>query len=171
MAVARPTGDGRAACLPLADRKGRMGVMYLRSLLAQAGLPNEETSPGEDHRAIDLRIGFRPAGAGVQVKCGQLKPNVDGSFSVPVKDTWRRKWAASTEPVYLVHVQLEVAKPMEWIDHPESATEIRAHAYWMRVNDCPTKTVRLPSENRLTLSTFDTWLSELEVLFGGAGGS
>jgi hypothetical protein len=157
------TGDG--SVLPLSDRKGRMGVMYVRALLAQAGLPNEETTSGEDHGAVDLRVNFRIGGVAVQVKCGALKPNQDGTYSVTTTEAWRKKWAVSSAPVYLVHVQLEASNVTQWIDHPQLHTRVRAHAYWARVNDCA-KTVRLSPQNRLTSATFAIWLADLRQAFG-----
>jgi len=79
--------------------------MYVRSLLAQAALGNNETAPGEDHLATDLNVEFRPATIRVQVKAGQRRRNNDGTFSVAEK--WHANWAEAKIPVYLVYVHLD----------------------------------------------------------------
>jgi len=151
------------------DQIGRLGVMYVRSLLAQAGVANAESSPGEDHLAVDLTIST-PQGAtvGVQVKCGTKKPNKDGSISVPVTDKWKAKWAASCLPVFLVYVYLEKPTPVEWIEHGDTQTVVHARALWTRVNTVKGQSVRLPVKNRLTAETFDTWVEEFEQAWGKA---
>ena len=74
-AAAERLGDMSAwETIPLSDRKGRLGVTYVRTVLAQAALPNEETTGGEDHMAVDLNVQFPAAPVRVQVKCGTRKP-------------------------------------------------------------------------------------------------
>lgn len=69
-----------------ADRIGRIGTYYVRSLAAQAGIRNEETSPGEDYGAIDLTVHLTKSPVTVQVKTGTCqRRNNDGTYSVPVK--------------------------------------------------------------------------------------
>jgi hypothetical protein len=58
--------------------------MYVRALLAQAGVAHREVSPGEDYLAVDVRLDFPTGGAAVQVKTGTKKPNKDNSITVPV---------------------------------------------------------------------------------------
>jgi hypothetical protein len=78
-----------AQSIKSADRIGRLGVMYFRSLLAQAGVVHGEISSGEDHLAVDITLEFVAGGARVQIKTGTKSLNKDGSLTVPVKD-WRR---------------------------------------------------------------------------------
>jgi hypothetical protein len=96
--------------IPPEDQVGRLGVMYVRSLLAQAALGNEETSSGEDHQAIDLTVKFRPAPVLVQVKAGRKLRLKDGTFSFSIKDNWRDSWAEAKIPVYLVYVHLTTSR-------------------------------------------------------------
>jgi hypothetical protein len=166
MAVAGPTRSAVVGVLPPEDQVGRLGVMYVRALLAQAALANEETSPGEDHLATDLNVNFRAAPVRVQVKAGRTRRNNDGSYSVSVTEKWRRDWSAAKIPVYLVYVRLEHRPPVKWFEHPASATTVHAHAYWVRVNGLSVATVRVPTSNRLTLDTFKLWHEDIETTFG-----
>ena len=52
------------------DRTGRLGVMYFRSLLAQAGVAHGEFSPGEDYLAVDVTVELPVGGVRVQIKTG-----------------------------------------------------------------------------------------------------
>lgn len=169
--VGNVKGGGSAAASPgpiaTEDHVGRMGVMYVRAMLAQAALGNSETSPGEDHLSNDLNIHFRQGDIRVQIKAGAAKRrNKDGSFSISLKQKWRTDWAAATIPVYLVYVHLEKKIAGHWLDHPVASTTVHAHAYWVRVNGVSKATVRVPVQNRLTAATFDEWLGDLQDLFG-----
>jgi len=150
------------------DRVGRLGVMYVRSILAQAGIGNEETTAGEDHYAIDLTVNLPMAKVGVQVKAGAQAPNQDGSFSVPTKESWREKWAATATPVYLVYVHLEKEPPPDWVEHGDCCTTLHARAHWLRVNNLSVPTARVPIANRLTVATFASWEQDVSAAFGKA---
>lgn len=63
------------------DHQGRLGVMYFRSLLAQAGVANAESSPGEDHLATDATVEFPRGPVRVQIKAGTKPLNKDGSIT------------------------------------------------------------------------------------------
>lgn len=152
--------------IPLSDRKGRLGVTYVRTVLAQAALPNEETTGGEDHMAVDLNVQFPSAPVRVQVKCGTRKPGKNGSISVPLAPAWRDRWCTSKVPVYLVYVRLEKGKPLEWLEHPSLATTVHARAHWARVNGVSAASVSVPLGNRLNLGTFGTWHRQVEDCFG-----
>ncbi len=90
MSVTPPTsitGD-----IASADRIGRIGAFYVRSVIAQAGIRNEETSPGEDYAAVDLTVHLTSAAVTVQVKTGTAQHRrKDGTYSVPVKAEWCAK--------------------------------------------------------------------------------
>jgi hypothetical protein len=152
--------------IPPDDQMGRMGVMYVRSLLAQAALGNNETSSGEDHLATDLSVEFRPAPVRVQVKAGCKRRNSDGSYSVSITEKWRKDWRDAKIPVYLVYVHLEHKPPAKWLEHPAVSTMVHAHAYWVRVDGVSVATVRVPTANRLTVDTFKVWNSDIEATFG-----
>lgn len=154
--------------IPLSDRKGRLGVTYVRTVLAQAALPNEETTGGEDHLAVDLNVQFPAAPVRVQVKCGTRKPNKSGSITVPVEPGWRDRWCAMKIPVYLVYVRLERGQPGAWLEHPSLSTTVHVRAHWVRVNGLSAASARVPVGNRLTLETFGTWNQQLEACFGEA---
>jgi hypothetical protein len=156
--------------IPLNDRKGRLGVNYVRSVLAQSALPNKEFDSGEDHMAVDLTVEFPAAPVRVQVKCGTRSPNQSGSISVPINSDWRDHWCASKVPVYLVYVRLECAAPRDWIDHDDDHTTVHAHAHWVRVNGVSAASVSVPLANRLSIDTFATWNDEVEACFGKAVG-
>lgn len=79
----------------MSDRKGRPGVNYVCSVVAQAALPNPEFKSGEDHLAVDLNVEFPTSPVRVQVKCGTRKANKSGSLYVPL----HAKWRGSMEPV------------------------------------------------------------------------
>lgn len=155
--------------IPVPDRKGRMGAIYVRSILAQAALPNEETTGGEDHMAVDLNVQFPAATVRVQVKCGTRKPNRSGSISVPINPAWRDHWARLRTPVYLVYVRLERLLPPDWIYHDKMHTVVHAHAHWIRVNGVSAASVSLPVSNRLSIDTCATWNRAVEECFGEAG--
>lgn len=152
--------------IPLSDRKGRLGVTYVRTVLAQAALPNEETTSGEDHLAVDLNVQFPAAAVRVQVKCGTRNQNKSEFISVPVAPAWRDRWCATKTPVYLVYVRLEKGKPLDWLEHPTLATMVHARAYWVRMNGLSASSVSVPLSNRLSLATFETWNQQVEDCFG-----
>jgi len=165
------TGNVRAqnvlvGTIPSEDQIGRLGVMYVRSLLAQAALGNSETSSGEDHLATDLNVDFRPATIRVQVKAGHKRRNKDGSYSISITEKWRKDWADAKIPVYLVYVHLEHKPPVKWFAHAVTSTTVHAHAYWARVDGVSAATVRVPTANRLTVSTFELWNHDIEATFG-----
>ncbi|MGB7979864.1 MAG: DUF4365 domain-containing protein [Candidatus Nanopelagicales bacterium] len=156
--------------LSMSDRKGRLGVNYVCSVVAQAALPNPEFKPGEDHLAVDLNVEFPVSPVRVQVKCGSRKANMSGSISVPLNAKWRARWTQSKIPVYLVYVCLERKTPGDWIDHSNHAhTVVHAHAHWVRVNGVSGASVSVPLANRLSIDTFAIWNDEAEACFGKVG--
>lgn len=151
-----------------ADRTGRIGMHYTMSLVAQAGIRQEETTSGEDHGAVDLTVHLTSAAVTVQVKTGtQQRRNRDGTYSVPITATWCAKWAKQRVPVYLVLVVLSKGDPEAVVTHGPRSTTWHAHAYWVRVNDAAPGTVRVPAHNRLLLETFQVWDAEVERAFTG----
>jgi hypothetical protein len=142
------------------DKTGRMGVMYVRSILAQAGVINTEVPGGEDYLAVDLAVIFPIGTVTVQVKAGTAKRNDDGSITVPVEESWREKWAQTITPVFLVYVRLEKDLPAEWVDHADLYTRLHARAHWLQVNEMSGASVRVPLANRLTVDTFDVWVDK-----------
>lgn len=161
-------GMGQAGSIADGDRIGRLGVMYLRSLLAQAAVINSEITGGEDHLAVDLTVTFPVGSVTVQVKTGTKKVNKHGMISVPTTKKWRDKWAAAKTPVYLVYVRLEKNEAADWIEHGDIHTLVHARAHWLRVNGLSDATARVPVTNRLTSETFDDWVDDLEAAFGQA---
>ena len=158
-----PTGD-----IPPSDRTGRIGMLYVMSLVAQAGIRQGETSAGEDHGAVDMTVHLTSAPVTVQVKTGtQPRRNKDGTYSVPVKADWCAKWAKQKVPVYLVFVVLTKRDFAAGVTHGQRSTTWHAHAYWVRVNDAEPGTVRVPVQNRLQLETFQAWDAEVEQVFTG----
>ncbi|OZF01335.1 DUF4365 domain-containing protein [Rhodococcus sp. 14-2686-1-2] len=139
-----------------------MGVMYLRSVLTQAGVAHEEFSPGEDYLAVDGNVSFTTGTVRVQVKTGTKEPNKDGSITVPLKDDWIRKWELCALPVFLVYIRLERVCGPEWLEHHDLHTVIHARAQWIRVNRVTGKSVRVPHENRLTADTFKAWAADFD---------
>lgn len=149
-----PTGPGDIGDT---DRTGRIGAIYVRGLLAQAGIRNEETSPGEDYGAVDVTVHLTCAPVTVQVKTGIKRRNRDGTYSVPVTPAWCAKWANQKVPVYLVFVALSRRAYSGLVTHDIYSTRWAAHAYWVQVNDAVPGTVRVPVQNRLTMDTFVRW--------------
>lgn len=166
MAAAGKKQSAGVGVIPPEDQIGRLGVIYVRSLLAQAALGNSETSSGEDHLATDLNVDFKAAVIRVQVKAGRKRRNKDGSFSVATTQKWREDWTAAQIPVYLVYVHLEHKQPEMWFEHPTASTTVHAHAYWVRVNGVSVASVRVPMANRLTVNTFNQWSQDIESTFG-----
>ncbi|WP_082957225.1 DUF4365 domain-containing protein [Mycolicibacter heraklionensis] len=150
------------------DQIGRLGVMYFRSLLAQAGVAHGEFQPGEDYLAVDVTVELPQGGVRVQIKTGTKAPNKNGSITVPVKDAWKLKWGKSRVPVFLVYVHLGKSAPAEWIEHQVEHTLVHARALWGKVNNVTGKSVTLPVKNRLTAETFDIWVDEFERAWGKA---
>ncbi|ORA27376.1 DUF4365 domain-containing protein [Mycobacterium aquaticum] len=151
-----------------ADQIGRLGVMYFRSLLAQAGVAHGEFSGGEDHLAVDVTVELVTGGVRVQIKTGTKALNKDGSLTVPVKNAWKAKWSEALVPVFLVYVHLEKKPPLDWIAHEDAHTVVHARALWAKVNAVKGQSVRLPAQNRLTAATFDTWSEEFKRAWGKA---
>ena len=102
--------------------------MYFWCLLAQAGIAHREFSGGEDRLAVDVTAELMPGGVRVQIKTGTKAPNNDGSITVPVTEEWKKKWAVSCVPAFLVYVHLETAAPAEWIEHEVAHTIVYAQA-------------------------------------------
>lgn len=152
------------------DKTGRMGVMYVRSLLAQAGVINNEVASGEDHLAVDLTLVFPVGPVTVQVKAGTTEPNNDGSITVSIAESWRRKWAQTITPVFLIYVRLEKDSPTDWVEHGDLHTLLHAHAHWLKVNELSGANVRVPLANRLTVETFGQWVSEFDRFGKAASG-
>lgn len=151
-----------------ADRIGRIGTYYVRSLAAQAGIRNEETSPGEDYGAVDLTVHLTKSPVTVQVKTGtSQRRNKDGTYSVPVKAEWCAKWSNQGLPVYLVLVVLSRKDFACMVTQAERSTTWHAHAYWTQVNDAQSGTVRVPVQNRLHLDTFRIWDDQVRRVFTG----
>jgi sugar lactone lactonase YvrE len=148
------------------DKTGRLGVMYVRSILAQAGVVNNEVPGGEDHLAVDIAAIFPVGTVTLQVKAGVKKPNKDGDFSISTTKKWREKWAAARTPVFLVYVRLERKLPSEWIGHEELFTVLHARAHWVRVKNLSVTSAKVPVKNRLTVRTLDEWAEEFNKLFG-----
>ena len=144
-----------------ADRAGRIGVMYVRALMAQAGVASTEMSPGEDYWGIDAIGLLRHGSVFIQIKAGRARRNADGSYSVAVTPEWCEKWSRQTTPIYLVYVSLARRADDAVVTHLVRSTTWHAHAYWARVNDALPGTVRVPVQNRLTLDTFLDWEAEL----------
>lgn len=163
MPSSQPTGD-----IASSDRTGRIGMMYVMSLVAQAGIRQGETAPGEDHGAVDMTVHLTSAPVTVQVKTGTHAPrNKDGTYSVSVTADWCAKWAKQKVPVYLVLVVLSKKDFAAGVTHGSRSTTWHAHAYWVRVNDAKPGTVRVPVHNRLHIDTFRVWDEEVEQVFTG----
>ena len=158
---------GKAGAVATSDQIGRWGVMYVRSLLAQAAVVHNEVPGGEDHLAVDLALIFPKGPVTVQVKSGTKRPNKDGSITISVTEDWKKKWSATLTPVYFVYVRLEKAAAADWAEHGDVWTTMHARAHWLRVNDVSAASVRLPIANRLTASTFNGWVDEF-VAYGKA---
>lgn len=151
-----------------ADRIGRIGTYYVRSLAAQAGIRNEETAPGEDYGAVDLTVHLTKSPVTVQVKASTAQRlNKDGTYSVPVKAEWCDKWSKQGLPVYLVLVVLSRKDLATMVTQSKRSTTWHAHAYWVQVNDARPGTVRVPAQNRLHLDTFRVWDEQVERVFTG----
>jgi hypothetical protein len=131
------------------DRTGRFGVMYLRALLAQAGIAHGEFSSGEDYLAVDVTLNFEHGAVRVQVKSGTTEPNMDGSITVPVEDAWKDKWSKCKLPVYLVYVRLEDPEPGGWVEHADLHTLVYARAHW--VSECQRRIDLAPTRSMVGL--------------------
>jgi uncharacterized protein DUF4365 len=159
---------GKAGAIATEDQIGRWGVMYVRSILAQAAVVNNEVPGGEDHLAVDLALIFPVGSVTAQVKTGTKKPNRDGSITVSVEESWKKKWAEAKTPVYLVYVYLEKKPPLDWAEHADAHTTLHARGHWIRVNAVSAASVRVPVSNRLTADTFDEWVGDFNALYGKA---
>jgi hypothetical protein len=149
-----------ASIAPLATniRKSRIGVAYVRSVCAQAGVGFAETSPDEDAIAVDGLVTFRQLEVRVQIKCTS-KIAIDAeSASWHIEPRWAQKWSESWLPVFLVLVIVD-PQELRWLEHHAGHTVLRAAAYWGQVNDLQIRSQNLPvpKANRLTRETFLSW--------------
>lgn len=151
--------------LPDSDRTGRIGVAYMRALCAQAGVGCSETTPGEDHLAIDMKVEFQQGDVRVQIKSGSQEPLSDGSISISVKDSWISKWTANMLPAYLVYVRLPGKDWPTILTHEPDTTKWNAYAYWARVDCLKSSPIHLAPKNRLTIDTFMQWQSDIIANF------
>lgn len=159
---------GVAGAIATEDQIGRWGVMYFRSILAQAAVIHGEIQGGEDHLAVDMTLTFPVGSVTVQVKTGTKKVTKKGTISVSTTKKWREKWAEAKTPVYLVYIRLEKNLPRDWIEHAEIHTTLHARAHWVRVNGLSEPTAKVPVMNRLTVETFDEWVDDFNAAFGKA---
>ncbi len=140
--------------------------MYVRSLLAQAGLRNEETSPGEDYGAIDIAVHLRPAVVTAQIKT-RITPrrNKDETYSVSITAKWCAKWQEQKLPVYLIFVVLSRKDHGKLVIHDDRSTTWHARAYWVQVNDAKSGTIKVPICNRLDFNAFSRWDDDVTRVF------
>ena len=105
-------------------------MMYVKALMAQAGVGSSETSPGEDYWGVDLTGLLKHGSVFIQVKCGRARSNRDASYSVPVTPAWCERWSHQSTPIYLVYVALSRRDDSAVIEHLARSTTWYAHAYW-----------------------------------------
>jgi len=166
--MAAPYPEPAVGDIAASDRTGRIGAFYVRSLIAQAGIRQEETSSGEDYGAVDITVHLNSAPVTVQVKTGTLhRRNRDSTYSVSVTPEWCSKWAKQKVPVYLVLVVLSKKDFETMVTQADRSTTWHAHAYWVLVNDARPGAVRVPVKNRLHLGTFEVWNEQVERVFTG----
>ncbi|MEH0821508.1 MULTISPECIES: DUF4365 domain-containing protein [unclassified Micromonospora] len=150
--------------------KARYGVAYLRAVCSQAGIAFSETSPDEDHHAVDGALNLGTATVTVQVKCsGQFK--ISGrSATWPAEVEWRDKWSRSKLPIYFVLVILDVDDQASWLMHADDGTMHRAAAFWVRVDKLPAgSNINVPKGQRLTAGTMTQWAADVDACFAPLG--
>jgi hypothetical protein len=133
--------------------------MYVRSLLAQAGIAHSEGNPGEDYKAIDVTAHLSRGVVTAQVKT-RISPRLSKDstyYSISVTEEWSEKWKGQVLPIYLVLVALAKREYCHMVGHGQKFTTWHAHAYWTQVNDTKRGIVRVPVQNRLTMDTFVQW--------------
>jgi hypothetical protein len=146
-------------------RKARFGVMYMRTICAQAGVGFNETSPDEDVLATDGDVIFREANVRVQIKCTSGLTLEGPSASWEVRPEWLRAWADSKLPLYFVIV-IVPSDVSDWLHHGPEGTVQRAAAYWCRINtDEVARRIHVPKANRLTEATLTKWHADMMEVF------
>ncbi|MFI5852196.1 DUF4365 domain-containing protein [Micromonospora chalcea] len=152
--------------LPANACKARYGVAYLRSICSQAGVPFNETSPDEDHHAVDGCLHLGTANVTVQVKCSGQFTIGGRSATWPAEVEWRVKWSRSKLPIYFVLVILDVDDQSSWLIHADDGTMHRAAAFWVRVDKLPAGTnINVPKSQRLTADTLTQWAADVDACF------
>lgn len=117
--------------LPLTERKGLMGLVYLRAVTAVAGYAFAQTE--SDFDSIDATITSRDAGKrgiGFQVKCTtvDLGQGSDFAFRLSAKN-FNDLLADSLYPRYLL-VVVTPKDPCEWLGQNERRLHLRRCGYW-----------------------------------------
>lgn len=161
MSTPAPQSPRFSATLADGDRKGRLGVSYVRAICAQAGIGCSEGSPGEDALAVDLTIEFPEAPVRIQVKAGTAEPLAHNSISLSVTADWIRKWNQNQNPTYLVYVRLPDVDYQDLMEHPANGTMLYAHAYWARIDKVSASPVKLLPKHRFTMDTFHQWQGDI----------
>ncbi|GAA1880808.1 DUF4365 domain-containing protein [Asanoa iriomotensis] len=152
--------------LPVNARKARYGIAYVSAVFSQAGVPFTETSPDEDHLAVDGVLNLGTAPICIQVKCsGQFR--IRGrSASWSVEPEWREKWTKSKLPVYFILVILDIDDHPHWLLHKVDGTMHKAAAFWVRVDKLgKEKRIKIPKRQRLTVDTLSSWSAEVDACF------
>lgn len=161
--------------LPLSERKGLVGIVYLQAVAALAGY--DCTAPRSDYDSIDAivssRTGVRPK-LEFQVKCTSvdLAPDaVDFPFNLPVKTYDDLRLKEVIVPRYLLVVVVPEA-PGDWIRLNERRLNLRRCGYYASLRDRPATpnlhsvTVRMHRANQLTPGALGS-LMRSAVLKGG----
>jgi len=125
---------------------------------AQAGVGLSETSPDEDILAIDCAVEYPEAPVRVQVKCTSQLGLERSSFTVPIDDKWRSKWARSLFPGYLLLVVVP-AEVEAWIEHLDTGTLHNTAAFWTRLptEETTVRSISIPRAQRMTQETLGQW--------------
>lgn len=165
-----PVAEGSP--MDLNTRQARYGVVYLRSIAAQAGIGLQETSPGEDVLAIDALLNFKEGDLRVQVKtsrCHDMDPALP-EIRYPAKQQWIARWAENYAPCYFVVVVVP-ADSGAWLDHHKGGTHMAGTAgYWTRIDVAALRqqpTVVVPKAQRLGADTMTVWHRDLVEAYGG----
>lgn len=149
------------ASLTLNGRKARYGAAYVRAVCAQAGVLMSEGSMDEDVLAFDCTVGFPDGEVRVQVKCSSQASLTASRIIWRLDDSWKRKWARSKNPVYLV-VVLVPPNSDDWLEHPAEGTMHRSAAYWTRIRvDELGSQIVVPTSARFTADAMTLWLQDL----------
>jgi hypothetical protein len=144
--------------LPLNDRKGNFGVIYLRAVAAVAGYG--ASVPESDFDSIDLKLCSRSGKRYMldfQVKCTALPPPRNGEdFSFELsKKNYDDLRVDTIAPRYLF-VVIVPDDAEQWLRQNERRMHVRHCGYWLSLKGFPdvsnttSVTVRIPRRNVLT---------------------
>jgi hypothetical protein len=149
--------------LPLTERKGSLGVIYLRAVVAVAGYG--ATVPGSDYDSIDLSVCSKQGKRHrleFQVKCTAQAVLAGPDFGFELSKKNYDDLRIDTIVPRLLFVLTVPENHEQWLKQNRRRMHLRNCGYWLSLKGSPDRanttsvTVRIPTSNVLTPEALTT---------------